>query len=96
MTTSMSIRDLTRSSKNILDYDYIDIEDKKQNIYKGVFIPNRYANEVKKFLDETLKNQKKQEIETFKSFLDSFDGTTENKNFSELKAQNGQNRDNLS
>jgi len=96
MTTSMSIRDLTRSSKNILDYDYIDIEDKKQNIYKGVFIPNRYANEVKKFLDETLKNQKKQEIETFKSFLDSFDGTTENKNFSELKAQNGKNRDNLS
>lgn len=87
MTTSMSMRDLTRSSKTILDYDYVDIEDKKQNIYKGVFVPNRYANQVKEFLEEIIKNENMQNFEKLKSFSSNFTGTTKNKNYKELKAE---------
>ena len=86
MTTSMSIRDLTRSSKVILDYDYIDIEDKKQNSYKGVFIPNRYASQVKEFLDNIIKNENMQNFEKLKSFSSNFKGMTKNRNYKDLKA----------
>ncbi len=56
----MSIRDLTRSGSTLLDYDYIDIEDKKAHEYKGVFVPNKYATDVKAFIDKQVK--KEQEI----------------------------------
>ena len=39
MTKSFSIRDLTRNSKVLADYDYIDIEDKKSHQYRGGLSP---------------------------------------------------------
>jgi hypothetical protein len=81
------MRDLTRSSKSILDYDYVDIEDKKQKVYKGVFVPNRYADRVKEFLDEIIKNESMENFEKLKSFSSNFTGTTENRDFKELKAE---------
>ena len=52
MTTTMSIRELTRNGNMFKEYDYIDIEDKKSNEYKGVFISSKYADEVKKILEK--------------------------------------------
>ena len=52
MTTTLSIRELTRSGKILLDYDYIEIEDKKSHQYKGLFVPDRYAEEVKELIDK--------------------------------------------
>ncbi len=62
MKKTLSIRELTRSGKILLNYDYIDIEDKKSHRYKGVFVPKQYADEVKQFIEEKLlkeKNEKK-------------------------------------
>ena len=86
MTTTMSIRDLTRSGKKLLEYDYVDIEDKKSHEYKGVFVPSRYADDVKDFLDKKLKEQKKKSFDRIMQFSGLLDGKTHEKSFQELKS----------
>ena len=87
MDTSMSIRDLTRSGKSLAKYDYIDIEDKKSNEYKGVFVSKKYADEVKRFLDKKLKKEKEQRLHDLLAFAGIANGDTNNKNIQALKAQ---------
>lgn len=87
MTRSMSIRDLTRSAALLFDYDYIDIEDKKVNDYKGVFVPRQYADDVKKFLNEKLERERSGKLDAIMRFSGMLDGQTEGKTIQELKAQ---------
>ena len=54
VVTTLSIRELTRSGKILQNYDYIDIEDQKSHEYKGVFVSQAYAEDVKVFLDEKI------------------------------------------
>jgi hypothetical protein len=86
MTKSMSIRDLTRSGPSLFDYDYIDIEDKKCNEYKGVFVPRQYADDVKKFLDEKLKQERTGKLNAMMKFSGMLNGQTDGKTIQELKA----------
>ena len=71
MTAKMSIRDLTRSGSSLLEYDYIDIEDKKAHEYKGVFVSNKYADEVKEFLDEKIEREQKKVLQELMQFAGS-------------------------
>ena len=68
MTTTMSIRELTRSGSKIADYDYIDIEDRKSHEYKGVLISAKYADEVKRFLEKKLAKEKQARIDEIMQF----------------------------
>lgn len=86
MNTSMSIRDLTRSGKKLAEYDYIDIEDKKSHEYKGVFVSSRYAEEVKRFLEKKLANEKSKHLNQLMKFSGIADGDTDDKTIQELKA----------
>lgn len=63
MTTTMSIRELTRNGNMFSEYDYIDIEDRKSHEYKGVFISFKYADEVKQFLENKLAKEKKDKLD---------------------------------
>jgi len=63
MTTSMSIRELTRKGKELSEYDDIDIEDRKSHEYKGVFVSAKYAEEVKRFLEEKLAKERQEKLE---------------------------------
>jgi len=67
-TTTMSIRELTRSGKKLKEYDYIDIEDRKSHDYKGVFVSAKYADEVKKFLEKRLEEERKNRVEDIMRF----------------------------
>lgn len=87
MTKSMSVRDLTRSGSVLFDYDYIDIEDKKANEYKGVFVPRQYADDVKKFLDEKLEQERTSKLNAMMKFSGMLNGQTDGKTIQELKAQ---------
>ena len=87
MTTTMSIRDLTRSGKKLTEYDYVDIEDRKSHEYKGVFVPSRYADEVKAFLEKKLEEERQNAYERIMRFGGLLDGETEGKTFQELKSQ---------
>ena len=67
-TTTMSIRELTRSGKKLKEYDYIDIEDRKSHDYKGVFVSEKYADEVKEFLEKRLEEEQKKQLEDIMRF----------------------------
>jgi len=67
-TTTMSIRELTRSGKKLKEYDYIDIEDRKSHDYKGVFVVEKYADEVKAFLEKRLKKERDKRVDEIMRF----------------------------
>jgi len=67
-TTTMSIRELTRSGKKLKEYDYIDIEDKKSHDYKGVFVSEKYADEVKDFLEKKLEDEQRKQLDDIMRF----------------------------
>lgn len=50
MTTKMGIRDITRNFSILDKYDYVEIEDKKTHKIKGLFISDKYVDEIKKIL----------------------------------------------
>lgn len=87
MTTTMSIRDLTRNGNMFADYDYIDIEDKKSNEYKGVFISSKYAEMVKEFLEREISKEKQAKLDEIMQFAGIMDGETENLSMQELKTK---------
>ena len=87
MVTSMSIRELTRSGKELSKYDYVDIEDKKSNTYKGVFVPLAHAAKIKEYLNGLLDQEKAYKKQKILEFAGIMNGETENKKISELKAQ---------
>jgi hypothetical protein len=86
MTTTMSIRELSRSGKLFGQYDYIDIEDKKAHDYKGVFVPAQYAEMVKGFLVQELEKEKRAEIEGIMQFAGILSGQTHGRSAQQIKA----------
>ncbi len=68
MTTTMSIRELTRNGNMLGEYDYVDIEDRKSHEYKGVFVSAKHADEVKAFLDKKLAKEKQEKIDKLMQF----------------------------
>jgi hypothetical protein len=85
MTTTMSIRELSRSGKLFDQYDYIDIEDKKAHDYKGVFVPAQYAQMVKGFLEQELAREKQAEIEGIMQFAGILSGQTLGRSTQQIK-----------
>jgi len=83
----MSIRELTRNGSMFGQYDYINIEDKKSNEYKGVFISSKYADIVKDFLKKEIIKQKKKKLNDIMQFAGIMDGDTNNLSMQELKSQ---------
>ncbi len=83
----MSVRDLTRSGSSLFEYDYIDIEDKKAHEYKGVFVPRQYAEDVKKFLNEKLAQERDEKLNSIMQFSGMLQGETQNQSIQNLKAQ---------
>ena len=80
----MSIRELTRNGRMFEKYDYIDIEDRKTHDYKGVFIPARYADDVKEYLNAKLLKQKQDQVEGIIKFAGIADGDTANKSIQDI------------
>lgn len=89
MTTTMSIRELTRNGNMFGKYDYINIEDKKSNEYKGVFISSKYSDMVKEFLENEIAKQQKKELNEIMQFAGMLDGETNNLSMQELKSKRG-------
>ncbi|GAB6091087.1 hypothetical protein [Spirochaeta dissipatitropha] len=85
MTTTFSIRELTRSGSVLSDYDYIEIEDRKSHEYKGVFVPQRYAEEVKQFLHEKIKKDQERRKSQLLQFAGVVNGDFADHSLQELK-----------
>ena len=85
MTTTLSIRELTRRGSILSEYDYIDIEDKKSHQYKGVFVSKKYAEEVKQFLEKKIEEEKQQKKDELMQFAGIVEGEFGDRTFQELK-----------
>jgi hypothetical protein len=89
MTTTLSIRELTRSGDLLAAYDYIDIEDRKSHQYKGVFVPERHAESVKDFLEHELLKDKQRKVEGLMKFSGMATGDIGDTSIQELKGGTG-------
>lgn len=81
----MSIRDLGRNIKSLLNYDYVDIEDKKSHKLRGVFVSYKYADEIKEYLDKKIAKAKQEKVNDIMQFSGILDGKTDNQTIQELK-----------
>ncbi len=73
MTIKVGIRDLTRNS-NILDgYDYVEVEDKKTHEYKGLFISPKYAQEIKRYLENKISKDIQDQLDEMSQFIGSME-----------------------
>ena len=47
------------------------VENQKSKTYQGIFIPDKYAKEMKKILDKKIANEKRKKIDLNQDFLRS-------------------------
>ncbi len=80
---TMGIRDLVRESKNITDYDMVNIEDKKTGEYKGVFVSYHYADDVKKMILA----RRKKKVREFMKFSGMASGLFVNETVQSIKSK---------
>lgn len=69
MTTTLSIRDLTRNTNILQQYDYVDVEDKKSHEYKGLFISPKYADEFRKLLEKKIADERQRDLDEIMQFV---------------------------
>lgn len=72
MTKKLSIRELARNVRTINGYDYVEIEDRKSKEYKGLFVSPKYAEEVKRFLEEKIRKEKQELLDELERFAGKF------------------------
>ena len=85
MTTTIGVRDISRNINMLQDYDYVDIKDKKTQEYKGLLVSNKYADEIKAFLNKKLKQEKQKELDEIMQFAGMFDGESQNMTAKEIQ-----------
>ena len=89
MMTTMSIRDLTRSGDTLFQYDYVEIENKKSKTYQGIFIPQKYAKEMKKILDKKIYQEKQKKLNDLDKFIGLLNGKIGNGKVGDIKRKYG-------
>ena len=73
VTTTVGIRELSRNSKLLEQYDYVDVEDKKTHEYKGLFISPKYADEFKKLLEKKISKDIQKRLDEIEKFAGSIE-----------------------
>jgi 3-hydroxy-3-methylglutaryl CoA synthase len=88
MTTTISLRDLSRGTKAFENYDFVRIQDKKTNKNKGLIISSKYADAVEKMIEEFIKKQKQRELDDIMQFVGGLEIKKEfkNMNIQQIKA----------
>ncbi len=89
MVTTMSIRDLTRSSSSLFKYDYVEVENQKSKTYQGIFIPYKYAKEIKKILDKKIADEKRKKINKLNQFSGILSGEIGEDRVGDIKSKYG-------
>ncbi len=86
MTAVFSVRELTRNSGDLSDYDYVEIEDKKSKKRRGLFVSEKYADEVKAFIDRKKQLDAEKQKELLLQHAGIGTGDIGEKSFRELKS----------
>ena len=73
MTAKVGIRDIIRNFSMLDDYDFVEIEDKKTHKRKGMFVSEKYVDEVKEMLDKKISREKQRKIDEIMKFAGKFE-----------------------
>ncbi len=84
MATTVGIRDLIRNSSILDEYDYVDVEDKRSHIYKGLFVSPKYADELKTYLEKKIRAEKRKALDDVMRFAGAVNGEFGEKSVQEL------------
>jgi hypothetical protein len=85
MTAVVGMRELSRNTKLLEQYDYVDVEDKKTHEYKGLFISPKYADEFKKLLEKKILSAKQNELNELMKFVGMSAGDTKQMTAQEIR-----------
>ncbi len=86
MTKKIGVRELARNIKILDEYDLIEIEDKKSKKSKGIFVSNKYADEIKKLIEEKEKKEKERKLNRILQFAGILEGEIPDVPYSQLRA----------
>ena len=70
MTKRVGVREFVKNSTMMDKYDYIEIEDKKSNKLKGIFISSKLAKEFEEFLEQKRKEEIEKKLEAFDKIIE--------------------------
>ena len=73
MTKRIGVREITRNFSILDEYDFVEIEDKKTHKIKGMFVSEKFLDDVREFLEA----KKTEEIEKKISEIREFVGKVE-------------------
>ncbi|KIM05885.1 MAG: hypothetical protein KN64_01415 [Sulfurovum sp. AS07-7] len=87
---TIGIRELSRNTKIMDNYDYIEIEDKKTHEKKGLLISPKYAEEFKKLLDKKINAEKQAKVNKIMQFIGIANGEFTNSTKQDIKKMKAQ------
>ena len=73
MTAKVGIRDIVRNFSMLENYDFVEIEDKKTHKRKGMFISEKYVDEVKSMLDRKISKEKQEKLDEIMKYAGKFE-----------------------
>jgi hypothetical protein len=68
MTKRIGIREVTRNFSILDDYDYVEIEDKKTHKVKGLFVSEKFLDDVKEFLEAKKAAEIQEQLDEIRQF----------------------------
>ncbi len=73
MTKRIGIREVTRNFSILDEYDYVEIEDKKTHKVKGIFVSERFLDDVREFLEEKKAKEIQEQLDEISRFVGSME-----------------------
>ncbi len=68
MTKRIGIREVTRNFSILDEYDYVEIEDKKTHKVKGIFVSEKFLDDVREFLEDKKSKEIQKQLDEIKQF----------------------------
>jgi len=68
MTKRVGIREVTRNFSILDEYDFVEIEDKKTHKVKGMFVSERFLDDVRDFLEAKKEKEIQEKLDEIKQF----------------------------
>ena len=69
MTARLGIREVARNLNALQQYDYVELEDKKSHKIKGLFVSEKYSDDVREYLEKRLKSEQKKKRERYRKWV---------------------------
>jgi hypothetical protein len=73
MTKRVGIREVTRNFSILDEYDYVEIEDKKTHKVKGIFVSEKYLDDVREFLEDKRAREIQEQLDEMSRFVGSME-----------------------